>query len=101
MIHVLAQIDLTPNSRESFLAEFNRIVPTVLSEIGCIEYGAAVDAVTDLERQFRKEDRVTIIEKWETVAHLKEHLVAPHMETYRQRVGDMIKDVQLSVLQPA
>lgn len=101
MIHVIAQIDLVPNSRSNFLREFNQIVPEVMSEAGCIEYAAAVDASTDLDRQYRNETRVTIIEKWETVEHLKAHLTAPHMLSYRERVGAMIVNAQLNILEPA
>ena len=101
MIHVIAQIDLTPNSRHKFLGEFNQIIPEVIAEAGCIEYGAAVDASTDLDRQHRNETRVTIIEKWETVEHLKAHLTAPHMLSYRERVGEMIVNAQLNILEPA
>jgi quinol monooxygenase YgiN len=101
MIHVIAQIALTTNSRKDFLVEFNHLVPEVMAEAGCIEYAAAVDASTDLERQHRDPDRVTIIEKWETLEHLQAHLNAPHMLTYRERVGDMISHVQLNILDPA
>ena len=101
MIHVIAQIDLVPNSRSNFLREFNQIVPDVMSEAGCIEYAATVDASTDLDRQYRNETRVTIIEKWETVEHLKAHLTAPHMLSYRERVGAMIVNAQLNILEPA
>ena len=64
-------------------------------------YAAAVDASTDLDRQYRNETRVTIIEKWETVEHLKAHLTAPHMLSYRERVGAMIVNAQLNILEPA
>ena len=101
MIHVIAQIDVVPNSRSNFLREFNQIVPDVMSEAGCIEYAATVDASTDLDRQYRNETRVTIIEKWETVEHLKAHLTAPHMLSYRERVGAMIVNAQLNILEPA
>ena len=101
MIHVIAQIDLAPGKRSRFLAELQQIVPLVLAETGCIEYGAAVDASTDLERQHRSPDRVTIIEKWDTIHHLQDHLAAPHMLTYREQVSDMIITAQLNILTPA
>ncbi|MDB4749883.1 antibiotic biosynthesis monooxygenase [Rubripirellula sp.] len=101
MIHVVAQIALTPNSRKDFLVEFNQVVPPVRAEAGCIEYAAAVDASTDLERQHRDPDCVTIIEKWETLEHLQDHLNSSHMLLYRERVGGMISHVQLNILDPA
>ena len=78
MIHVLATIEIAPGQRDAFLAEFHQIVPQVHAEDGCIEYGPAVDAVTDIgtQRQLGA-DTVVIIEKWESVAALKAHSVAP------------------------
>ncbi len=48
MIHVIATIELGPGRRESFLAEFRRLVPEVLAEDGCIESGPAVDVESGL-----------------------------------------------------
>lgn len=101
MIHVIAQIHLVPDSQKSFLAEFNQVVPLVRAEAGCIEYAATVDASSSLERQHRDPDRVIIIEKWETLRHLQDHLTAPHMLDYRERVGAMIQNAQLNILDPA
>lgn len=101
MIHVIAQIDLVPGSRKAFLVEFNQVVPKVRAEAGSIEYAAAVDAVSDLERQHQDPNRVMIIEKWETLRHLQDHLTAPHMLDYRERVGSMIGNAQLNILDPA
>ncbi|MCP4776545.1 MAG: antibiotic biosynthesis monooxygenase, partial [Planctomycetaceae bacterium] len=58
MIHVIAQIDLVLDSRKTFLTEFNQVVPMVRAEAGCIEYAAAVDAASDLERQHCDPNRV-------------------------------------------
>jgi quinol monooxygenase YgiN len=44
---------------------------------------------------------VVIIEKWETLAHLKAHAVAPHMQAYRPKVKDFVKSIELRVLSPA
>ena len=101
MIHVIAQIQLVPDSRKKFLAEFNQVVPLVRAEAGCIEYAAAVDATSDLERQHRDPDRIIIIEKWETLRQLQDHLTASHMLEYRERVGEMILNAQLNILDPA
>jgi hypothetical protein len=41
-----------------------------------------------------------VVEKWETIAHLKEHMVVPHMQDYRLKVKDFVKSVELRVLSP-
>jgi len=99
MIHVIATVRCRPGCRADFLAQFRQIVPAVLAEEGCLEYGPAIDAATDLDNQHVDENRVTIIEKWETLAHLKDHLVAPHMMEYRPKVSEFLDDVELRVLE--
>ena len=67
MIFVIATIELKPGKREAFLAEFNRNVPNVRAEKGCLEYGPTVDVKTDIKAQIPlRENVVTIVEKWET-----------------------------------
>lgn len=101
MIIVIATIQCKPGKRDSFLAEFLQVVPQVLKETGCLEYGPAVDASTDLANQNRDADRVTIVEKWESLATLQAHLVAPHMHAYRPRVKDFVASSELRVLEAA
>jgi quinol monooxygenase YgiN len=102
MLHVIAMIELHPDSRQLFLKEFHRIVPTVRDEAGCIEYGPAVDAATEIPAQTPLgPDTVSVIEKWESVAALEAHLAAPHMAAYRERVRDFVRSVRLHILQPA
>lgn len=101
MIHVLAQVELNPRTREDFLAEFAKVAILVRQEAGCIEYGAAVDTPTGIPVQnFIGETAVLIIEKWESVDHLKAHLVAPHMTDYRVRIKPFVQSVRLQVLDP-
>lgn len=102
MIFVIATIELKEGQRDAFLQEFHRIVPKVLDEVGCLEYGPAVDAATDITAQTPlRENVVAIIEQWDSVEALKAHLVAPHMVEYRPRVKDMIVRTQLQILEPA
>lgn len=101
MIHVLALIETTPGHREDFLREFVQVAIPVRQEAGCIEYGAATDAVTDIPAQQPLGDHfVLIIEKWESLPHLKAHLVAPHMTDYRIRIRPFVQSVRLQVLDP-
>ena len=102
MIHVVATVELHPGQRNAFLTEFRRIVPLVRGEDGCVEYGPAVDAVTDISAQLPpRPDVVTVVEKWATLEHLKAHLTAPHMQEYRPKVKDMVIKTTLVILDPA
>jgi quinol monooxygenase YgiN len=102
MIHVIATIELQPGRRDDFLAEFHKLVPAVRGEAGCIEYGPAVDADTGIASQQQKgADVVTVVEKWDSLEALDAHLVAPHMQEYRPRVKDLVRQTTLHVLKPA
>jgi quinol monooxygenase YgiN len=101
MIHVLATIETTSGHRDDFLREFAQVAVLVRQEDGCVEYGAAVDAVTDLPLQQKLGDNIVlIIEKWESLAHLKAHLIASHMIDYRVRIKPYVLSVRLQVLEP-
>jgi len=102
MIIVLATIELHPGKRADFLVEFHKIVPQVRAEQGCIEYFPAVDTTSGLPVQGPlREDVVVVVEKWESIAALEAHLVAPHMMAYRPKVKDFVKKVGLQILKPA
>lgn len=102
MVIVLARIEVVPGQRATFLEEFHRLVPQVRAEAGCLEYGPAVDLGTSNWRQTKLGgDVAMIVEKWESLAHLEAHLAAPHMTPYRERVKDLVKSVQLHILEPA
>ena len=102
MIHVVATIELAPGTRDAFLTEFRKLIPDVKAEAGCIAYGPAIDAETDIPTQARVgADKIIIVEQWESVAALKAHAVAPHMQAYRIRVKEFVKGMELRVLSPA
>ena len=101
MIHVLATIELADGKREEFLKEFQQLVPKVLAEEGCIEYGAAVDMPTSLPAQTPpSENAVTVVEKWESIDALEAHLVAQHMLDYRTKVKSLVTGITLRILKP-
>ncbi|MCG8587315.1 MAG: antibiotic biosynthesis monooxygenase [Pirellulales bacterium] len=102
MIHVIATIETVDGQRDALVDAFRKLTPQVLAEDGCIEYGAAVDAATDIGPQI--DDRpnvVTVVEKWESVDALKAHLAIAHMEEFRARCGEWIKSISLQILDPA
>ena len=94
MIHVIATINLHPGKREAFLVEFRKVVPLVLQENGCMAYGPAIDAVTEIAAQgARRADTVVVVEQWSDLPALMAHLVAPHMGPYRANVKALIANV--------
>jgi quinol monooxygenase YgiN len=102
MIYVIATIKLKPNCREAFLEIFQRNVPRVRAEKGCLNYEPTVDIETGLAAQGPIRDNVvTIVEAWEGLEALQAHLSAPHMTAYRTQVKDLVQGVTLQVVQPA
>jgi quinol monooxygenase YgiN len=99
MLSVIAEIEIIAGKRDKFLDEFRKVVPLVLAEDGCVEYGPNLDAMTDIAAQISRRDNiVTIVEKWESVDALKAHLVAPHMTEYRVRVKEFVVGSVLRIL---
>jgi quinol monooxygenase YgiN len=101
MIHVLAVITTKPNQRDFVLSAFRANVPAVLSEDGCIEYGAAVDAANPLPFQTAYgPDTFVVIEKWASMEALKAHAAAPHMVAYGAKTKDYLASRVIHILSP-
>jgi len=101
VIHVVAEIRLRPGAVAAFLSEFSRLVPLVRAEDGCLEYSGAVDYPSGVGAQSEvRQDLVTVIEKWRDAAALEAHGSAPHMEAYRSRVKEFVRETRVYVLQP-
>jgi len=101
MIYVIATIELSPGGKEKYLAELRRVTPLVHKEKGCLEHGPAVDVPTGIPIQIpRRDNVVTLVERWESVEALKLHLTQPHYLEYRERVKDVLKGASIQVLAP-
>jgi quinol monooxygenase YgiN len=102
MIRLIATIELAPGRRHDFLAIFRLLVPKVRAEEGCLEYVPAIDLATSIAAQGPvRDDVVTVIEAWESIERLQQHLAAPHMLEYRRAVKELVRGVQLQILEPA
>jgi len=102
MIHAVATIEIVPGKREEYLDLFAELVPKVLAEDGCIEYGPTIDIESGIGRQSpMRENVVTVLEKWESLDALKAHVVAPHMAEYKEAVKDLVTGLELQILTPA
>jgi quinol monooxygenase YgiN len=101
MIHVIATIRTAPGRRGELIAAFRELIPAVRAEAGCIEYGTAIDLQTPITAQAPvRDDAVTVVEKWDSVAALQAHLVAPHMLSHRERVKNVVTNVEIRILEP-
>ncbi len=102
MVFVIATIYVESGKREAFLEIFNRNVPNVRAEEGCIAYTPTVDVESGIPIQGpAREDVVIVVEQWESLDHLRAHLATPHMAAYQEEVADIVERVGLQVLTPA
>jgi quinol monooxygenase YgiN len=101
MINVIASIRVKAGGLSEFLEIFKSNVPNVREERGCINYFPALDIDADLPPQSLDENVVTIIEKWESLEALRDHLKAPHMLSYKEKVKDIVEDISLKILKEA
>jgi quinol monooxygenase YgiN len=74
-----------PDRRDDVLREYQAVVPMVLEERGCIDYGAVVDEYFGPPQSLLGDDAFAIIEKWETKQHFESHAVSEHMKTCRAK----------------
>ena len=101
MIHVVASIGIKPGKRAEYIERLKEIVPTVLAEAGCVQYAPTVDTNSGIEAQWKDENIVTVIEKWETVEALNAHLATPHMAQFFSDTETLTDDLSLTVLEDA
>jgi quinol monooxygenase YgiN len=101
MIHVIATIETAPGKREEYLGILQGIVAEVRAEKGCIAYTPTVDVASGLPPQGElRPDVVTLVEAWESLDALKDHLKTAHMLSYRTQVKDLVKSLRIQVLKP-
>ena len=93
MIHVVARMELNPDCQEKMLEIMRDLVPVVRAEEGCITYNPCLD-------KDQNPAYLTIVEAWESEAHLKAHLDSAHMAAYREAVKDLRKGATLYLLDP-
>jgi quinol monooxygenase YgiN len=102
MICVLATIETIPGGRDEMLAVFRKLVPQVRAECGCVEYTPMIDVASGLQGQAPLRDNVvTVVEKWESMAALQSHLATPHMAEFRSRTEHLRRGLTLRILGPA
>lgn len=102
MIHVVAIITTKLGKREEVLSAFNKIVPTVLKEDGCIEYGPTIDATDAPSIQTPVgTNTFIVIEKWTSTETLAAHGASSHMVTYGESVKHLIDERVIHILASA
>ncbi len=100
-VHVIAVITAKPGKRGEILSAFKANVPAVHAEDGCVEYGATVDADGVGFATKYGEETFVVVEKWESLDHLKAHAASDHMKAYAAKTKDLIADRKVHVMSDA
>ena len=102
MIFVIAKSVLVdPAAKAAFIEAYKENLPNVLAEKGCIRYDLAEDFNSGFSaQQFNEENCVTFVEAWESIEDLENHLKAPHMDTFREKIASLRKSSSLQVMSP-
>ena len=100
MIQVLAIITAKPGKREEVLGHFRANMPAVHAEAGCVEYGPVIDAEGGFGAKFGA-DTFVVVEKWQSLEHLKAHANSPHMVAYAAKTRELLANREIHVCQPA
>jgi quinol monooxygenase YgiN len=102
MVHVVAEIELKPGAREEYLKLFKAHVVKVRAEKGCAAYAPTVDMTgAPMTGHPPRDNVVTILEQWQTLADLQAHAQAPHQLAFRKQVGALMLKGLVEVLQEA
>ena len=82
-VSVVAISIAKPGFEERLREALESLVEPVRNETGALQY--------DLHRDRNEGRRFIVVERWENDETFQAHVVAPHIEAYRQRAKDWIE----------
>jgi len=96
MLHVIVTMRIKEGRMQEFLAACKDLRPIVLREAGCQGYEYVRDVVSPFSpEQPIEADRITLLERWESLDALKAHLETPHMKAAGAKMKGMRASVEL------
>ena len=91
MIHIIAIVTALPGQRGAVLREFQKNLPFVRLERGCIRYEPAIDVEGGPAMLTRiGPDAFMVIEQWESQDAAQDHATSAHMAAYAGRVSELL-----------
>ena len=101
MIFVIAESVMKD---ERCTAEFIRLakanIPTVRAEKGCISYNLTADSREGSAAANARANVLTFVECWESMEALQNHLAAPHMKAFMEKVAGLRTGKSLKIVTP-
>jgi quinol monooxygenase YgiN len=94
MIYVVVTMKIAKGRMNEFLDACREVRPHVLRERGCLGYEHTREVASPLGIQEPVDpDRITLVERWDSLAALQAHGKAPHMATFAARVKGLRESV--------
>ena len=98
MVYVVVTNKIVKGKMKEFLAACEEVRPHVLAEKGCLAYEHVREVRSPLGIQEPIDpDRITLVERWESLAALEAHSKAPHMAPFAARVKGLRESVTARV----
>ena len=99
MINVIVSMKMKEGKAEEFIKSFKQLAVKVKQERGCIDYFPAKDVDAGMPMYTVDPNSVTIIERWENLDALKEHLASPDMQSRQANDMEMTESVTMKMVQ--
>ena len=96
MINVIGLVKVKNGKASEFIRMFK-----AQAEKGCIDYFPAMDIKTDFPPQVYDENVVTIIERWESMDALNDHLAGMDMQQQQEKEKDIVEEIIIKIVQEA
>ena len=101
MIYGVVSIRVKPGKRGDFVQLFSANATKVRQEKGCSRYMLTVDIDSGTPIQFMDKDVVTLLEEWESMEDVRNHLATPHMGAYFEKEKEFVDEVVVRMLSEA
>lgn len=102
MVYCVVTMIIKEGRMNEFLAECGKIRPIVLKEAGCLMYDYTREFSSGMTRQEPiNPNRVTLLEKWESLDAINAHSATKHMTDFVDKVKDMRESVVIRACESA
>ena len=100
MLTVIAEIQIHEGivHFETVLNAFKNVTPKVLQEAGCFGYELYIDQDSNASFQYKPSNSIIMFEKWQSLAHLEQHLNTAHMQDFQKTVKDAVKETKIRIM---
>jgi len=102
MVQLTVTVTTRPGCVPDYISAFRDLVPKVLLEEGCLEYGIYVDSKDPRFDNPIRPDTVVLCEKWASIEALQHHTRnSPALNEFRRQVKDIKITSSYTLLVPA